>query len=139
MYYALVPASSATDNGPITTHFDAYVRQNHKVNDNATAGATGAGRCQRFSNNDPASRANSPDNVPETVGIESNIESIHVNWTNTPAENAAIDAKLAGTASAAATAAATLYRSGESKLRVVQLRVGRDGRNDDARRYGHVF
>ncbi len=106
MYYALVPASGSTDNGPITTHFDAYVRQNYKVNDNATAGATGAGRCQRFSN-DPATRANSMD-MSQKQWASSNIESIHVNWTNTPAENAAIDAKLAGTASAAATAAATL-------------------------------
>jgi hypothetical protein len=107
MYYALIPASGATDGqAGITTHFVGYVRQNYKVNDNATAGAVGAGRCQRFSN-DPASRANSMD-MTLKQWASSNIESIPVTWTNTPAENAAIDAKLAGAASAAATAAATL-------------------------------
>jgi len=108
MYYALIPSSEATANGPggIAVHFTAYVRQNYKVNDNATAGAVGAGGCQRFSN-DPASRANSMD-MTLKQWASSNIESILVNWTNTPAENAAIDAKLAGAASAEATAAATL-------------------------------
>lgn len=107
MYYALIPSSEATANGPggIAVHFTAYVRQNYKVNDNATAGAVGAGGCQRFSN-DPATRANSLD-MSLKQWASSNIESIHVNWTNTPAENAAIDAKLAGAASVATTAAAT--------------------------------
>jgi hypothetical protein len=107
MYYALVPASEAVANGThgLNDHFSAYVRQNYKVNDNETAGAKGYGGCQRFSN-DPATRANSLD-MSQKQWASSNIESIHVNWTNTPAENAAIDAKLAGAASVAATAAAT--------------------------------
>jgi hypothetical protein len=107
MYYALVPASEAVANGThgLNDHFAAYVRQNYKVNDNATAGAVGAGGCQRFSN-DPATRANSLD-MSQKQWASSNIESIHVNWTNTPAENATIDAKLAAAASVAATAAAT--------------------------------
>jgi hypothetical protein len=107
MYYALVTSSAAVANGThgLSDHFSAYVRQNYKVNDNATAGAIGSGSCQRFSN-DAATRANSMDML-QKQWASSNIESIHVNWTNSPAENAAIDAKLAGAASVAATAAAT--------------------------------
>lgn len=106
MYYALVPSSNATAPARIGTHFTGYVRQNYKVTDNATAGAVGYGGCERFSN-DPATRANSLDMLQKQWAT-SNIEGIPVAWSNTPAENAAIDAKLAGAASAAATASATL-------------------------------
>ena len=107
-YYALVPSSAAVANGThgLTYHFVAYVRQNYKVNDNATAGAGGYGGCERFSN-DPASREFSK-NMLLKQWTSSNDEPIQVNWADTPAENAAIDAKLAGEASTAATAAATL-------------------------------
>ena len=45
MYYALVTSSEAVANGThgLNDHFSAYVRQNCKVNDNATAGAVGYG------------------------------------------------------------------------------------------------
>jgi hypothetical protein len=96
MYYALVLSGAAT-NGPngLNTHFNGYVQQQYKVN---ADGSGGKGFCIRTSD-DAADRANSMDMFLKQWA-SSNIESIRINWANTPAEDAAIDAKLAGAAAA---------------------------------------
>lgn len=102
MYFALFPSSAATPNAMIT-HFSAYVQQNYKVNPPGAYNA--GGYCQRYSDDD-ATRANSMDMIRKQWA-SGNIEAIQVNFADTPAQDAAIDAKLAGAASVAATAAAT--------------------------------
>jgi hypothetical protein len=59
-----------------------------------------AGHCDRYSS-DPATQANSVDML-EKQWAASKTEVIHINWTNSPAENAAATAKLASEATAAA-------------------------------------
>jgi hypothetical protein len=102
-YYALVPSSAAVSNGAhgLDAHFAAYVQQNYKINDPGKAG----GYCRRYSN-DPAGREFSK-NMLLKEWTSAKDEPIEVSWTDTPAENAAIDAKLASAASVAATSAAT--------------------------------
>jgi hypothetical protein len=108
MYYAVLPSSAATASTR-AKHFGAYVWQNYKVSgqvyDNGTSAGNASGYCTRLSN-DATTRANSMDMYLKQWA-SSSIEAIRVNWSDTPAEDAAIDAKLAGAASVAATAAAT--------------------------------
>lgn len=99
MYFALFPTSTTTPNA-LNKRFNAYVHQNYQTTDNG-----GNGYCQRYSDDD-ADRANSMAMLQKDWA-SSNIESIPVNFADTPAQDAAIDAKLAAAASAAATAAAT--------------------------------
>ena len=69
----------------------------------------GTGSCRRYSN-DPATQANSVDML-EKQWAASKTEVIHVDWTNSPSENATATAKLASAATAAAvpTAAANQH------------------------------
>ncbi len=105
MYYALFPSTAAVPNG-LNNHFNAYVQQNYKITDNNNAGN---GYCRRVFD-DTAGRANSMDMFLKQWA-SSNMEPIRVGWGDTPAEDAAIDAKLAGAASAAVTAAAPVAQS----------------------------
>jgi hypothetical protein len=93
MYYAVFPAGNDDPSHGLVTHFNGYVQQNYKVADNYTTGNTGAGHCQRVFD-DAAGRENSV-NMMVKQWASGNIEPVHVNWTDTPAEDAAIDAKLA--------------------------------------------
>jgi hypothetical protein len=88
MYYALIPSSG--DNSKMNAHFNGYVQQNYKVTNSES---TGMGYCRRFSD-DAASRANSMDMVQKQWAA-SNTEAVNIKWTDSPAEDAAIDAKLA--------------------------------------------
>jgi hypothetical protein len=101
MYYALFPTSATVPNG-LNAHFNAYVQQNYQMNDHNNSGN---GYCRRFSN-DAATRANSMDMLLKQFA-SSNIESIHIDWADTPAQDAAIDAKLAAAAAATPRPAAT--------------------------------
>jgi len=87
MYYALIPSSGDVS---LNRHFNGYVQQNYKVTNN---GNSGTGYCQRVSD-DAATRANSMD-MMQKQWASSNIEAIHVKWTDTPEEDAVIDVKLA--------------------------------------------
>lgn len=100
MYYALIPTSG--DDSKLRAHFNGYVQQNYKVTNN---GNSGMGFCQRYSD-DAASRANSMDMMLKQWA-SSNISAINVKWTDTPAEDAAIDAKLAAAKAAPSAAAAS--------------------------------
>jgi hypothetical protein len=123
IYFSVFPAfpSSAASLGEVggmaystamVKHFIGYVRQNYKVTDlpeNPTGQYTGqfGGRCKR-SSDDAATRANGMDMMQKQWASSTPpIEAIQVNFADTPAEDAAIDAKLAGAATASATAAAT--------------------------------
>jgi hypothetical protein len=88
MYYALIPSSG--DDSKLNEHFNGFVQQNYKVTNN---GSSGTGYCRRFSD-DAAARANSMDMV-QKQWASSKIETVNIKWTDTPAEDAAIDAKLA--------------------------------------------
>ena len=88
-------------------HFIGYVRQNYKVTDlpgNPTGQYTGrfGGSCKR-SSDDAAARANSIDMMKKQFP-SNHFEGIQVNFADTPAQDAAIDAKLAGSASASSVA-----------------------------------
>lgn len=98
MYYTVFPADPAS-NGPngLNAHFNKYIQQNYKVHTDVSGAKN---FCIRVFN-DAASRANSMD-MFRRQWASSNIESIRVGWTNTPAEDAAIDAKSASAAAAAA-------------------------------------
>jgi hypothetical protein len=89
MYYAVLPASQSfqDDHGK---HFNGYVQQNYKIND---PNAADNGFCRRVSD-DNAARASSMD-MFQKQWRSSNIEPVQVNFANTPAQDAAIDAKLA--------------------------------------------
>jgi hypothetical protein len=94
-------------------HFVGYVQQNYKVLTANYFTPTGqyngkaGGYCKR-SSDDAATRANGMDMMQKQWASSTPpIEAIQVNFADTPAEDAAIDAKLAGAASASATAAAT--------------------------------
>jgi hypothetical protein len=100
MYYALNPSSG--DNSKLNQHFNGYVKQNYKVRDN---GNSMTGYCQRLSD-DAAGRANSMDMI-KRQWASSKMEAINVKWTDTPAENAAIDAKLAAAKTSPAAAPAS--------------------------------
>jgi hypothetical protein len=103
MYYALIPVSG--DASALRTHFNGFVQQNYKVSNSES---TGTGFCQRYSD-DAASRTNSMDMMLKQWA-SSNITAINVKWTDSPAEDAAIDAKLAaakGSPSAAEASGAT--------------------------------
>ena len=122
IYFSVFPAfpSSAAPLGEVgggaystamVKHFIAYVRQNYNVI-NIVGNPTGAynggagGYCKRISD-DAAGRANSMDMFQKQWASSTpSIEAIQVNFVDTPAQDAAIDAKLAGAASASATAAA---------------------------------
>lgn len=106
MYYALVPVSG--DGSALNAHFNGYVQQNYKVTNN---GNSGMGFCQRFSD-DAATRANSMDMMLKQWA-SSNISAINVKWTDTPAEDAAIDAKLAAAKATPSAAAASGANSKE--------------------------
>jgi hypothetical protein len=88
-YYALFPSSETLAGGPhgMDVHFNAYVPQNYKINDINKAG----GYCERISN-DVAGREYSK-NLLLQQWTSSNDQPVHVAWTDTPAENAAIEAK----------------------------------------------
>jgi hypothetical protein len=101
MYYALFPSSA--DPIPMKNHFNAYVQQHYKLRNDT--GNAGIGFCKRVSD-DTAGRTYSMDMFLKQWA-SSNIEPVKTPWSDTPAEDAAIDAKLAGAASVAATAAAT--------------------------------
>jgi hypothetical protein len=88
MYYALIPTSG--DASKMNGHFNGYVQQNYKVTNSES---TGSGFCRRFPD-DAAGRANSMDMMLKQWA-SSHFEAVNVKWTDTPAENAAIDAKLA--------------------------------------------
>jgi hypothetical protein len=88
MYYALIPTSG--DASKMNGHFNGYVQQNYKVTNSES---TGSGFCRRFSD-DAATRANSMDMMLKQWA-SSHFEAVNVKWTDTPAENAAVDAKLA--------------------------------------------
>lgn len=96
MYYAVLPADAAFQNDVGWKHFNAYVQQNYTITDPNSAGK---GFCRR-SSNDAAARANSRDMFLKQWRA-SNIEAIEVGYADTPAQNAAIDAKLASSGSAA--------------------------------------
>jgi hypothetical protein len=89
MYYAVLPSSDSflNDHGK---HFNAYVQQNYKIMDPNSADK---GFCRRTSDDD-AARATSME-MFQKQWRSSNIEPIQVNFANTPAKDAAIDAKLA--------------------------------------------
>jgi hypothetical protein len=89
MYYAVLPSSDSfpNDHGK---HFNAYVQQNYQIMDPNSAGK---GFCRRTSD-DGAARATSIE-MFQKQWRSSNIEPIQVNFANTPAQDAAIDAKLA--------------------------------------------
>ncbi len=111
MYYALLPSSASLPGG-LNHHFNAYIQQNYKITDHNNAGN---GYCQRYSD-DAAARANSMDMIQKQWASNAPpVEVIHTNWGDTPAEDAAIDAKLAGAGSAAATAAHTAAQPQPSK------------------------
>lgn len=97
-YWALLPSNAAVPNG-LNAHFNGFVQQNYKINDPGKAG----GYCRRYSN-DAAGREFSK-NMLLKQWTSSNDEPIQVSWTDTPAQDAAIDARLAGAASDAAAAA----------------------------------
>jgi hypothetical protein len=90
MYYAVLPADAAFLNDH-WKHFNAYVEQNNKITD---PNSKGNGFCRRVSN-DAAGRANSTATFLKQWRSE-NFEPIEVAYADTPAQNAAIDAKLAG-------------------------------------------
>jgi len=107
MYYALLPSSAPVPND-LNKHFNGYVQQNYKIMDKDNAGN---GYCRRFSD-DAATRANSMDMIQKQWASSiPPVEVIPTNWGDTPAEDAAIDAKLAGPASVAATPAAPVAQS----------------------------
>ena len=96
MYYAVIATGAASnESSALNAHFNAYVQQHDKVHVDVTGGK---GFCVRVSN-DAAVRANSMDLFLKQWA-SSNIQSIRVGWTNTPAENAAIDAKVAAVGAA---------------------------------------
>jgi hypothetical protein len=101
MYYALFPSSA--DPIPMKNHFNAYVQQHYKLRNDT--GNAGIGFCKRVSD-DTAGRTYSMDMFLKQWA-SSNIEPVKIPWSDMPAEDAAIDAKLAGAASVTATAAAT--------------------------------
>lgn len=89
MYYSVFPAGPDFINDH-WKHFNAYVQQNYTIID---PGSIDKGFCRRVSNDAPA-RANSTDMFLKQWR-SSNIEPIQVEFANTPAQDAAIDAKLA--------------------------------------------
>jgi hypothetical protein len=88
-YYALFSSSETLAGGPhgMDIHFNAYVPQNYKINDPNKAG----GYCDRISNDAPGREYSM--NLLLKQWTSSNDEPIHVSWTDTPAENAAIEAR----------------------------------------------
>ncbi len=101
MYYAVFASSEPAPNA-LNTHFNGYMKQNYQLADFANSGN---GFCKRVSD-DVAGRAYSVDSFKKQWA-SSNMEPVEVAWADTPAQNAAIDAKLAGAASTRANAAAT--------------------------------
>ena len=94
MYYAVFASSDDDMSHGLTNHFNGYVQQNYKVTDNHNSGS---GYCRRVSDA-AAGRTYSMD-LMRKQWTSSNIEPILVKWTDTPAEDSIIDAKLAGKAS----------------------------------------
>jgi hypothetical protein len=103
MYYGQKDAHQITyvspmvyTGAPPNQAFFNYLTTNYDLSKILHAG----GHCDRYSS-DPATQANSVDML-EKQWAASKTEVIHVNWTNSPAENAAATAKLASAATAAA-------------------------------------
>jgi hypothetical protein len=90
MYYVVLPADAAFPNDN-WKHFNAYIEQNNKITD---PNSKGNGFCRRVSN-DAAGRANSTATFLKQWRSE-NFEPTEVAYADTPAQNAAIDTKLAG-------------------------------------------
>jgi hypothetical protein len=88
MYFSVFPTGAAFLNDH-WKHFNAYVQQNYTIMDPSSVDK---GFCRR-SSNDAATRANSMDMFLKQWR-SSNIEPIQVDFANTPAQDAAIDAKL---------------------------------------------
>ncbi len=103
MYYALIVSGDATPNN-MAEHFVGYVRQNYPAVKDVTVLQA---YCAR-SPDDAPGRANAMDMLQQQWA-SSHTEAINIKWTDSPAENAAIDANAASAAAAAAvpTAAAT--------------------------------
>jgi hypothetical protein len=93
VYYAVFASSDDDMSHGLTNHFNGYVQQNYKVTSNYNSGNSGTGYCRRVSD-DAAGRANSMD-MMEKQWASSKTEAVHVQWTDTPAQDAIIDAKLA--------------------------------------------
>lgn len=108
MYFSVLPSSAAFSNDH-GKHFNAYVQQNYKITDPNSAGK---GFCTRVSD-DAAGRANSMD-MFQKQWRSSNMEPIQVSYADTPAQDAAIDAKLASSG-ATAPAASQPSSSANSK------------------------
>jgi hypothetical protein len=98
MYFSVFPTGAAFVNDH-WEHFNAYVQQNYKIMD---PNSVNKGFCRR-SSNDAAGRANTMDMFLKQWR-SSNIEPIQVDFANTPAQDAAIDAKLASSGAAASPA-----------------------------------
>ena len=102
VYYALFPSSGDDSSHGLTNHFNGYVQQNYKVTDNHNSGT---GYCRRVSD-DAAARANSMD-MMQKQWASSKMDGLQVKWTDTPAEDAIIDARLAAAKAAPAAAPST--------------------------------
>lgn len=95
MYYAHFPADAAFENDH-WKHWNAYVEQNYKIMDPDSS--IGKGFCRRSVNDAPT-----PVFVRQWRSM--NFEPIETAYADTPAQNAAIDAKLAGQGALASPAA----------------------------------
>lgn len=103
MYYGQKDAHTITYVSPMvytgaspSQAFFNYLKTTYDLSKILHAG----GHCDRYSS-DPATQANSVDML-EKQWAASKTEVIHINWTNSPAENAAATAKLSSAATAAA-------------------------------------
>lgn len=106
MYYALIPVGG--DDSKLNGHFNGYVQQNYKVTNNESSGI---GFCRRFPD-DAAGRANSMDMMLKQWA-SNNIEAVNIKWTDSPAEDAAIDAHRASPNAASAAASSSGANSKE--------------------------
>jgi hypothetical protein len=95
MYYAHFPADAAFENDH-WKHWNAYIEQNYKIMDPDSS--IGRGFCRRSANDAPT-----PVFVKQWRSM--NLEPVETPYADTPAQNAAIDAKLTGHSALASPAA----------------------------------
>lgn len=105
MYYAHFPADPAFENDH-WKHWNAYIEQNYKIMD--PGNSIGHGFCRRSVNDAPT-----PVFVKQWRSM--NFEPIEVAYADTPAQNAAIDAKLAGRGAPISPAATPPSSNGHAK------------------------
>jgi hypothetical protein len=105
MYYASFPADAAFENDH-WKHWNAYVEQNYKIMD--PDNSVGRGFCRRSANDAPV-----PVFLKQWRAM--NFEPVEVAYADTPAQNAAIDARLTGQSAPASPAAKPSSSNGHAQ------------------------